>query len=226
MAKTETAQRESHKDVVTKTRRDGVTQRYHVGRKPKAKAQQSTRPQPPRPVSTSRSKGTPSARSVVGLRERLSDLMAQRRAARQAKRAERRLTAKPESLSDWELYKARDLCREKAAELDKAITRAETPKEAADGMRALSDMEAREEQIRDEIRARKTPLMRLYYRLQGKDPRTGTTSRRNSQRKSGSTGSRERVSGGSDSAFEDRVGSFLTGWFDFLGETFSKIWNS
>ena len=147
------------------------------------------------------------------------------------------LMEKPvEEMPDWHLWKARDLCRDRMQELDRAITNASDPEAAEKGMKILAAIEKRKEELDLENerrnrepfrnRARRNlvlgmpTLSRIYYRSQGKDP---DEARAAVTRPAGGTPRPSRVHRGSDPAVFEKVGRFLTSWWDGLMDFFSQL---
>lgn len=219
-------QSEGHKTVVTKTRKDGVTQRYHIGRKPTAP---KPTPQPTRAAASPRNahiapKAPDSwlgwflaARPFPRTTARIAKARAERRAERADARVRSYLNAEPNDLSDRELYAARDHIRKVCAQLDQAATDAETPKQAREALSLGEKMRQRQDLIQGELSTRPAPITRALRLLQGKDASTGRYVKKDRTRKAKDDG------GDSFSGAEDKVGGFLTGWFDFIADTLAQI---
>lgn len=153
---------------------------------------------------------------------------------RENDREQRRLNDKPADMSDWNLYKARDLCREKRPSVVQAIKIARQTgdkKAEREAVKGLAALDKREEAVVAEIKMRRGPITRLVRRWQDRDWRTGKKLK--GRKQSGRPGSGRSRTGaaatvsasasGGEHPWIDKMSHAMTSWIDGIFNFFENV---
>lgn len=238
------------KTAVKIRRKDGVEQTYWKGAGRPKSAMRDERPKADETRSINPLDWSLPLSERISAKRQRAEMRSRAAAAREARAAQaqqrekqlnsKQLNSPVEELSDWHLWKGRDLCRELVKQLDQAVTDAPDVDEAHRRMEILAAIEKRKEELdlenerrnreRFRTRARRNlvlglpTLSKLYYRLEGKDPAEARTAVTGSAPAASSPKIEKRQSrAGSSSAIFEKVGRFLTSWWDGLLDFFSRV---